>query len=368
MNDLISIPCVLMRGGTSKGPFFLASDLPSDPEKRNALLLEIMGSGHPLQIDGIGGGNSLSSKVAIVGPSTHPEADVDYLFAQVKVLEQSVDTAPNCGNMLSAVGPFALEAGLVQPTGDETLIRVHNVNTGKLIDARVCTPGGRVVYSGEASIDGVPGTAAPVYLAFRNAVGAKTGKLLPSGNAVDLIGGFETTLIDGATPLVVLKATDFGFTGSEPAAAFDADDAFLNILERVRIEAGRLMGLGDVRASVLPKPVLIGSPKHGGDLAVRYFTPANCHAALATTGAVTLGLGATIPNSLISQHLLQASLPRTLRWEHPTGELSVRVEMAPGDNIPTVSVMRTSRRLFEGAALVRAARDNAHSVYGNTSV
>lgn len=357
-----------MRGGTSKGPFFLASDLPVDPQERNALLLEIMGSGHPLQIDGIGGGNSLSSKVAIVGPSTHPDADVDYLFVQVKVLEKQVDTAPNCGNMLSAVGPFAVETGLIKPTGEETVIRVHNVNTGKLIDARVRTPGGRVVYSGEAAIDGVPGTAAPVYLAFRDAVGAKTGKLLPTGNAVDLIAGYETTLIDGATPLVVLKATDFGFTGSEPAATFDGDAAFLNILERIRIEAGRLMGLGDVTQSVLPKPVLIGSPMHGGDLSVRYFTPANCHTALATTGAVTLGLGATIPGSLISRNLLQADLPRTLSWEHPTGELSVRVEMNTGENIPTVSVMRTSRRLFEGAALVRSAQSDVLPVYANITV
>jgi hypothetical protein len=368
MNDLLSIPCVMMRGGTSKGPFFLASDLPADPASRDALLIEIMGSGHPLQIDGIGGGNSLTSKVAIVGPSSRDDADVDYLFAQVKVTERQVDTAPNCGNMLSAVGPFAIEAGLFVATGDETTIRVHNVNTGKIIEAKVHTPGGRVVYSGEAAIDGVPGTAAPVYLAFRDAVGAKTGKLLPSGRALDLIDGVEATLIDGATPLVVLRASDFGFTGSEAAAVFDANTAFMARLEKIRIEAGRLMGLGDVSHSVLPKPVLIGAPQHGGDLAVRYFTPASCHTALATTGGVTLGLAATLAASLVGQYFPQVTLPASFGWEHPTGQLGVRVEMAPGDNSPTVSVMRTSRRLFEGAALVRAHHDTASAGYSVQSI
>ncbi|MFK0275548.1 4-oxalomesaconate tautomerase [Ensifer sp. NPDC090286] len=353
MDDLIRIPCVMMRGGTSKGPFFLSRDLPADPVERDRLLLEIMGSGHPLQIDGIGGGNSLTSKVAIVGPSSRPEADVDYLFAQVKVLERSVDTAPNCGNMLSAVGPFAIEAGLVQPTGDETVIKVHNVNTGKIIDARIQTPGGAIAYQGEAAIDGVPGKAAPVYLAFRDAIGAKTGRLLPSGKATDVILGLEVTLLDGATPVVIITGEDMGYTGSEPAAVFDADADFMARLEQIRREAGRLMGMGDVSQSVLPKPVLIGAPANGGDLAVRYFTPANCHTALATTGAVSLGLAATIPTSLVGQRFPELSLPATLAFEHPTGELRVRVEKAMGDNSPTVSVMRTTRRLFEGAALVR---------------
>ncbi len=353
MDDLIRIPCVMMRGGTSKGPFFLSRDLPQNPDERDRLLIEIMGSGHPLQIDGIGGGNSLTSKVAIVGPSSHPEADVDYFFAQVKVTERVVDTAPNCGNMLSAVGPFAIESGLVLPTGEETMIKVHNVNTGKIIDARVLTPGGYIAYQGEAEIDGVPGTAAPVYLAFRDAIGAKTGRLLPSGKAVDVIQGLETSLVDGATPLVILRARDMGFTGSEPAAVFDADTRFIARLEQIRREAGALMGLGDVRQSVLPKPVLIGEPSNGGDLSVRYFTPANCHTALATTGAVSLGLAATIPTGLVGQYFPDLSLPAALAWEHPTGQLRIRVEKMAGDNSPTVLVMRTTRRLFEGAALVR---------------
>lgn len=198
MDDLRRIPCVLMRGGTSKGPFFLASDLPIDPAQRDALLIEVMGSGHPLEIDGIGGGNSLTSKVAIIGPATREGADVDYLFAQVKVEERLVDTSPNCGNMLSAVGPFAIEAGLVAAGAQETKVRVHNVNTGKIIEAVIQTPGGSVRYQGDAAIDGVPGEAAPVYLAFTEAVGAKTGRLLPTGAAQEVIDGVPVSLVDGA--------------------------------------------------------------------------------------------------------------------------------------------------------------------------
>ena len=203
MDDQIRIPCVMMRGGTSKGPFFLRSDLPSDPAQRDALLVEIMGSGHPLQIDGIGGGSTLSSKVAIVGPATREGADVDYLFAQVNVLERIVDTGPNCGNMLSAVGAFAIEQGLVTAQSGETRVKVHNVNTGKIIEARIQTPGGELRYQGDAAIDGVPGTAAPVYLAFLEAIGAKTGMMLPSGTPQEVIDGIPVSLIDGATPVMI---------------------------------------------------------------------------------------------------------------------------------------------------------------------
>ena len=178
--DQIRIPCVMMRGGTSRGPFFMAADLPSDPAHRDALLLSVMGAGHELEIDGIGGGNPLTSKVAIVGPATMPGADVDYLFAQVRIRERAVDTSPNCGNMLAAVGPFAIEAGLVPASDGITTVRIHNVNTGKLIEARVRTPGGRVVYDGETAVDGVPGTAAPIDLSFLDVAGAKTGRLLPN--------------------------------------------------------------------------------------------------------------------------------------------------------------------------------------------
>ena len=356
MNDLLRIPCVLMRGGTSKGPFFLANDLPRDRERRDELLIEVMGAGHPLEIDGIGGGNSLSSKVAIVGPATREGADVDYLFAQVKVEERLVDTAPNCGNMLSAVGPFAIEAGLVAIAGDETIVRVHNVNTGKIIEALIQTPGGAVRYQGEASIDGAPGTAAPVYLAFTDAVGAKTGKLLPSGQAVETIDGTPVSLVDGATPVMIVRAESLGLTGSESAAALDANREMMARLEALRLEAGARMGLGDVRASVLPKPVLIGTPAAGGDLSVRYFTPHACHTALATTGAVSVAMAATRPDSLVGAALPGFALPSVLALEHPTGRMEVRVGIPAGSNQPAVYVMRTCRRLFEGAVLARPRR------------
>ncbi|MBB5539436.1 4-oxalomesaconate tautomerase [Rhizobium giardinii] len=353
MDDQIRIPCVLMRGGTSKGPFFLNSDLPSDPRQRDELLIEMMGSGHPLEIDGLGGGNSLSSKVAIVGPSTRDGADVDYLFAQVKVLERAVDTGPNCGNMLSAVGAFAIEKGLISAQRGETSVRVHNVNTGKIIEARIQTPGGELRYQGETAIDGVPGTAAPVYLAFLEAVGAKTGMLLPSGTPQEIINGVPVSLVDGATPVVIARAENFGLTGSESAAELDASAEFMAQLEEIRIDAGRRMGLGDVRDSVLPKPVLIGTPRNGGTLAVRYFTPHACHTSLATTGAVSIAIAATLPDSIVGAMLPELNFPADLTLEHPTGRIDVRVERDETTLDPVVFITRTCRRLFEGAALVR---------------
>lgn len=354
MDDQIRIPCVLMRGGTSKGPFFLRSDLPNDPVQRDSLLIEIMGSGNPLQIDGIGGGNSLSSKVAIVGPATRDGADVDYLFAQVNVLERLVDTGPNCGNMLSAVGAFAIEQGLVAAQAGETRVKVHNVNTGKIIEARVQTPEGELRYQGDTAIDGVPGTAAPVYLAFLEAIGAKTGVMLPSGTPQEVIFGIPVSLIDGATPVMIARAESFGLTGSESAIALDGNASFMTRLEEIRIEAGRRMGLGDVRASVLPKPVLIGAPGHGGTLAVRYFTPHACHTSLATTGAVSIAIAATLPDSIVGAALPELRFPADLTFEHPTGRMDVRVELDDAEgHKPVVFVTRTCRRLFEGAALVR---------------
>ncbi|GFF05921.1 hypothetical protein SM139_1068 [Stenotrophomonas maltophilia] len=236
-NDLLSIPCVLMRGGTSKGPFFLASDLPVDIAERDRLLVEVMGSGHPLQIDGIGGGNALTSKVAIIDRSSRADADVDYLFAQVRVEQQVVDTSPNCGNMLAAVGPYAIERGLVQAQDPQTKVRIHNVNTGKLIIATVETPGGHVVYRGDTRIAGAPGSAAPVRLSFLDAAGARTGKLLPSGHARETIDGVPVSLVDCAMPMMLVRAEDLGVRGDASPAELNADAAFMRRLEALRIEA-----------------------------------------------------------------------------------------------------------------------------------
>ena len=253
MDDLVRIPCVIMRGGTSRGPYFLASDLPSDPDERDRILISVMGSGHELEIDGIGGGNPLTSKVAIVSKSSQPGADVDYLFAQVKVSERAVDTSPNCGNMLAGVGPFAIETGLIPARNGITPVRIYNVNTKKLIEARIATPNCQVVYDGEARIDGVPGTAAPVHLAFLGAAGSKTGKLLPTSSAVEQIEGIMVSCVDAAMPVVIARAEDFGKDGHESAAALSADIAFMARLEKVRIQAGIRMGFPDAAVPCDPE-------------------------------------------------------------------------------------------------------------------
>jgi 2-methylaconitate cis-trans-isomerase PrpF len=353
MNDLLRIPCVLMRGGTSRGPYFVASDLPSDPAKRDQVLLAVMGSGHWLEIDGIGGGNPLTSKVAMVSRSNQPGADVDYLFAQVKIEERVVDTSPNCGNMLAGVGPFAIEAGLVPAQSGTTTVRIFNVNTKRLIEARIATPNGVVTYDGDAAIDGVPGTAAPVHLAFLGAAGSKTGKLLPTGSPVDRIGDIEVSCVDAAMPVMIARATDFDKSGYESVSELNGDKAFLQKLERVRIEAGQRMGIPDAKDRVIPKPVLIAPPARGGSLCGRYFMPHLCHAAFAITGSVAVATAAVTPGTLAATLAGHISLPADLRIEHPSGRLDVRLEKHPDYAEPAAFVVRTARRLFEGHVLVK---------------
>ena len=316
-----------------------------------------MGSGHELQVDGIGGGHPLTSKIAIVGRSTRPEADVDYLFAQAGVLEPTVDTSPNCGNMLAGVGPFAIETGLVGASAPETRVRIYNVNTGKLIESIVQTPHGAVTYDGGTAIDGVPGTAAPIRLSFLDAAGAKTGRLLPTGRVRDRILGIDVTCIDMAMPLVIMRAADLGKTGHETPAELDADGDLFARLEAIRREAGALMGLGDVSDRVIPKPVLVSAPAAGGSLHVRYFTPRACHRAVAATGAVGIATATTVPGSLAGE---VAGPPPTgpsalVAIEHPAGRIPVELELAaPGAEIPVLraSLVRTARRLFAGHVYV----------------
>ena len=347
-----AIPCVLMRGGTSRGPYLLASDLPSDPAERDEVLIRIMGSGHELQVDGIGGGHPLTSKVAIISRSAVPGADVDYLFAQVNVRERKVDTSPNCGNMLAGVGPFALETGLVKAADDQSTVRIHNVNTGKLIEARVQTPRGHVRYDGDTAIDGVPGTAAPIHLAFLNAAGAKTGKLLPTGNPVDVISGVAMSLVDAAMPIMAVIARDLGVTGYEMPAEYAANTEFIRRLESLRLEAGRRMGLVDVSDLVIPKPVLLAPARGGGHLNARYFMPHVCHNAFAATGAVAAGTAAVTPGTLIAEIAGPQSLPVDFIIEHPSGKMPIHIEQRPGESAPVVYIIRTARRLFEGRVFI----------------
>ncbi|BAV74496.1 PrpF protein [Pseudomonas chlororaphis subsp. aurantiaca] len=351
------IPCVLMRGGTSKGPVFLAWDLPVSIEQRDELLLDLMGSGHELEIDGIGGGSPQTSKVAIVSPSLHPEADVDYLFVQVMVSQRRVDTAPNCGNMLCAVGPFAVEQGLVKATGEQTQVRIRNLNTGTFVHSLVQTPAGKVSYEGDTAIDGVPGTAAPVQLTFLDAAGSKTGKLFPTGNTLDLIDGVPVTCIDMAMPMLIVEAGQLGKRGDESPAELDADKAFLERLEALRLQAGLAMGLGDVSDKVIPKPVLVSPAKAGGTLQVRYFMPHSCHRALAITGSIGLATACVSAGSVAAELLGGATQLKQVRLEHPSGGIDVVLSYT-GNQGETIraSVVRTARRLFSGFVYAPASQ------------
>jgi len=338
-----------MRGGTSKGGFFLASELPAEPASRDAFLLRAFGSPDPRQIDGMGGGDPLTSKVAVVAPSSRTEADVDYLFLQVFVDQAVVSDAQNCGNMLAAVGPFAIERGLVAATGEQTDVRIFMCNTGTLASASVQTPQGKVAYDGDARIDGVPGRAAPVPLAFADIAGSSCGALLPTGRAVDAIDGVQVTLIDNGMPCVVLRASDMGITGHEDRATLDADDALKARLEVIRLQAGPLMRLGDVSAQSVPKMMLVAEPRAGGAISVRSFIPHRCHASIGVLGAVTVATACLLPGS--PAHAL-ARLPggqvQTLAVEHPSGATTCVIERDEDGQVARAAMLRTARKLFDG--------------------
>jgi 2-methylaconitate cis-trans-isomerase PrpF len=350
------IPCVVMRGGTSRGPFFLLSDLPSDTATRDAVLLAAMGSPHDYQVDGIGGARSLTSKVAMISRSKHAGADVDYLFAQVLIDQPLVDTKPNCGNMLVAVGPFAIDAGLVPAQDPETIVRIYNVNTKTLVEAIVQTPGGKVTYEGNAAIDGVPGTAAPVGINFKGGIGSVTGKLLPTGKAADVIDGVEVSCVDVAMPTVFLRAEQLGKTGYESAAELDGDTAFMQRMEALRRKAGVLMGMGDVSKGVTPKIALLAKPAQSGTIAVRYFVPDACHKALAVTGTVCLASACTIPGTIASRLARVSPAPQgIIEIEHPSGKIAIDLDAEFSDGkqeLRRAALIRTARRVFEGHVLV----------------
>jgi len=357
----IQIPCVVMRGGTSKGPFFLASDLPKEERARNQVLLSVMGSPDRRQIDGLGGGDSLSSKVAIVSSSKRPGIDVEYLFAQVGVGSNIVDTSPNCGNMLAGVAPFAIEKGLVKTTSPTTTVRIFNVNTGKVVEAVVPTPAGRLTYDGHVQIDGVPGKGAGIVLNFLDAAGAKTGKLLPTGNVLDIIDGIPVSCVDYSTPIVFLAAQSVGKTGYESKQELDADTNLLNRLETIRRVAALRMGLGDVSGKVLPKIVLLAPPAANGTITSRYFVPWNCHAAHAVTGALCVAAACHIPGSVASNIArLNTAEPGTVVVEHPSGKLEARVNIRGSDQhgmpaIESAGIVRTARLLISGVVYVSGA-------------
>ena len=338
-----------MRGGTSKGAFFLAEDLPSDIAARDAFLLRIMGSPDPRQIDGMGGADPLTSKVAVVSKSARDGVDVDYLFLQVFVDQAIVSDSQNCGNMLAGVGPFAIERGLLSATDGETRVAIFMANTGQVAVASVQTPGGIPTYDGDARIDGVPGTAAPIPLEFRDTAGSSCGALLPTGNAVDRIEGVACTLIDNGMPCVVFKASDVGATGYEDRETLDADDALKARIEAIRLQAGPLMNLGDVTAKSVPKMMLVAPPAQGGAVTVRSFIPHRAHATIGVLGAVSVATACLVPGSPASE---VASIPdgnrKTLSVEHPTGEMTCVLELGADGQVASAALLRTARKLMDG--------------------
>ena len=346
----LTVPCVLMRAGTSRGPFFLREWLPEGDAARDEALIGAIGASDLLQVDGVGGGSTLTSKVAIVSKSAQPGCDVDYLFAQVGVGDKSVDTRPNCGNMLSGVAPFAIEQGLVRAQAGQTRVRVYNVNTKSRIDVTVQTPDALVVYEGTTGIDGVAGTAAPIQLDFLDAWGAVTGSLFPTGRRIDTILGTEVTCIDAAMPLVIVRAANLGLTGREAPAELDADRALLDRLEALRRAAGAAMGLGDVSASVIPKPVIVSAGDDEDSLTSRYFTPKRCHASHAVTGAIGISAAFALPGTVASGRRF-AEGERRVAVLHPQGRIDVVVAIeGRGDNaaIRRAALVRTARKILQG--------------------
>lgn len=343
------VRCMWMRGGTSKGGYFLASDLPADVAERDALLLRVMGSPDPRQIDGMGGADPLTSKVAVVKPSERDDADVDYLFLQVFVDQAIVTDAQNCGNILAGIGPFAIERGLVAAGTDETEVRIFMQNTGQIARARVSTPGGKVSYVGGACIDGVPGSSAPVPITFEDTAGSSCGALLPTGNTVDVIDGVEVTLIDNGMPVVVMRADDMGITGTESREELEANDELRARLESIRLQAGPMMNLGDVSAKSVPKMSMVSRAAAGGSLSTRTFIPHRCHASIGVLGAVSVASAAVLKGSPAEAvAMLPAGNRKTLSVEHPIGEMTVILDMDHDGQVASAAILRTARKLFDG--------------------
>ena len=352
------VPCLFMRGGTSRGPYFVESDLPADPAKRDRVLLAVMGSPDRRQIDGLGGAHPLTSKVGIVRKSQLPGVDLDFLFAQLQPEQDSVDTTPHCGNMLAAVVPFALERGMVPAQGDVTTLRVLTLNTDMQCDITVQTPGGQVSYEGDARIDGVPGTSAPIKINFLDTAGSVADCLLPTGKVLDLIDGIEVTCIDNGMPLVIFKASAVGRTGYETVEQLNADQDLKARIETLRIACGHAMGLGDVSSKNYPKMTLIAPPRSGGSICTRSFIPHLCHDAIGVLAAVTVGTACVLEGSAAQGvAMVPAGLAKTISVEHPTGEFSVELEIDPKnpENVVSAALLRTARLIMRGEVMVPAA-------------
>lgn len=344
---------MLMRGGSSKGAFFVADDLPADPGARDALLLRIMGSPDVRQIDGVGGATPLTSKVAIVSASARSDADIDYLFLQVGVDQALVSDRQNCGNLLAATAPFAIERGLIDVRdGDIAVVRVYMVNTDSTATATIKLTDGMPDYRGEASIDGVPGTAAPVQLDFEGIAGGSCGALLPTGNTVDTIDGIRVTMIDNGMPVVVMLAADLGITGTESPSELEANEPLRARLESIRLQAGHLMHLGDVTDTTVPKLTMVSAPTAGGDISTRTFIPHQCHEAIGVFGAVSVATAALLPGTPAAAVVRPgAGTDGTLTCEHPSGTFTTAIDIDTSGAVPELrraGIIRTARKLMDG--------------------
>lgn len=347
-----AIPYMQIRGGSSKGIYFNAADLPTDENLRDQLILDAVGR-DARQIDGLGGANPLTSKVGIVSPSSREDADVDYLFVQVVVGENRVDTTPNCGNILVGVGPFAIESGMVAIQGDTTIVRVHMLNSGNLCELEIQTPNGQVEYRGDAKIDGVPGTSAPIICNYLDVAGSACGALLPTGNVVDVINDVPVTCIDNGMPVVVLKAADFGKTGYESCEELSNDPVFREKLEAIRLKVGPLMNLGDVTNKVVPKMSLIAAPNASGHVHTRTFIPHVCHSSIGVLGAVSVATACTLPGSVAEGiAVLPEGNFKNISVEHPSGEFSVGLQLNDDNEVVKAGLLRTARLLSKGDVYV----------------
>lgn len=349
-----AIPFMQFRGGSSKGLYFLASDLPSEPVERDQVILAAVGR-DARQIDGLGGAHPLTSKVAIVSRSTRSDADVDFLFVQVVVGENRVDTTPNCGNILAGVGPFAIEAGLIPVQGDSTTLRVYMLNSESLCELIIQTPDGKVSYEGKAKIDGAPGTSAPVICNYLDVAGSICGALLPTGHTQDVINGIPVTCIDNGMPVVVINAQALGKTGYETCTELSNDAEFRAKLEAIRLQVGPLMNLGDVTQKVVPKMTLIAPPQRGGHVSTRTFIPHTCHDAIGVLGAVSVATACILPNSVAADvAVIPEGNPKHLSVEHPSGEFSVELLQDANGNVIKSGLLRTARLLSRGEVYVIA--------------
>ena len=345
-----------MRGGTSKGLYFLADDLPADPGERDALLVAVMGSGHPMQVDGVGGAHPLASKVAVVSPSRRDDADIDYLFLQLGVDEPTITDKQNCGNILAGIGPFAVERGLIAADPQATTTRIHMVNSASVVTATFATPGGHPQYEGDTAIAGVPGTAAPIVLRFADTAGSTTGGLLPTGSIRDVVQGVEVTCVDNGMPVVVARAADLGLTGYESYDELSARADVAVRIQELRLATGKLMGLGDVSALSVPKTTLVSPPRDGGTINTRTFIPVRLHTSIGVLGALSVATALLLDGTGAELASFPSKGDR-IDVEHPTGHLQVEVELDTTADPPQVlsaGVVRTARKLFDGTVFPAA--------------